>query len=144
MCARSAKERIHPGNAENQRRITKASVVLSPAPHVRKVGQGENTSKRRCESASHIEGVGGAVTSSTCARGPPREEYIQATLRISVAYQRRRWCCYQLHMCARSAKGRIHPGDAENQRRITKALVVVLPAPHVREVSQGENTSRRR
>src|SRR5258705_220217 len=43
-------------------------------------------------------------------------------------------------MCAKSAKGRIHPGDAENQRRITKASVVLLPAPHVHEVGQGENT----
>jgi len=51
---------------------------------------------------------------------------------------------YVLHMCAKSAKGRIHAGGDDSQRHLTKALMVLLPAPHVREVSQGENVSRQR
>ena len=66
-----------PGDIENKCHITKGpkmSVVLLPASHVCKVSQGE---------------------------------YIQATLRTSITYRRGprcQWCCYQPHMCAKSAE----------------------------------------
>ena len=66
-----------PGNAESQHRIMKVSVVLLPAPHVYKVRKGENTSRaRQCwESASHNQGVSGAVTSSTFAWSPSGNQH---------------------------------------------------------------------
>ena len=85
MCVKSTKGRIHPGDTDSQRHITKVLVVLLPAPHVRKVSQGENASRWCWLSVSHNEGISGAVTSSTCAWSPPRWEYIQATLILSIS-----------------------------------------------------------